>query len=310
MNPIKKYCFIIIALFSWLSCEHVDIDDLSNEVVSLVAPPNNSVSQLNNLTFWWEAVEDADEYNLQIAQYSFDSIGYLILDTTTAETNYSYNLPKGVYQWRVKAVNNASESPYFTFNLEVEINDDLDSQTIILKSPKNNLTTNEKSINFEWNTIEIADVYTFQLAGNFGDISSFIINETLTGTSYTHTFESEGSFEWRVRAENQNAVTAYVVRSLGVDCTAPIAPQLLLPVYGDTVQVPISLVWESEEGTVGDSLFIYTDALGNDLWEKRYVEQLSYDFVGPAGNYFWKLKALDAAGNESDFSPLYTFIVE
>jgi len=91
-----------------------DLIDISNEQVVLLAPADNaSFSTTDAINFSWEAVDGADEYNIQIATPSFENALEIIKNETIANTSYSVsNLSAANYKWRVKAVNLNYETDY------------------------------------------------------------------------------------------------------------------------------------------------------------------------------------------------------
>ena len=75
MKIITRIFIISIAsigiLFGFLRCDDIFEDDISTENISLYAPSDSIVTKIITHTFWWEEVEGADEYNLQIVTPDF-----------------------------------------------------------------------------------------------------------------------------------------------------------------------------------------------------------------------------------------------
>ena len=72
---------------------------------ALVAPPDGSTASSNTPTFAWDAVADAEAYQIQVdddADFSSPEI-----EETTASTDYTpaSGLGGGTYYWRVRASN-------------------------------------------------------------------------------------------------------------------------------------------------------------------------------------------------------------
>ena len=85
-----------------------------------MAPVDNSVVSESTINFSWQPLEYADSYQLQVAQPSFENAILIVEDTTITITNFSRTLENGNYQWRIKAINFAYETPYSTQNLTIE----------------------------------------------------------------------------------------------------------------------------------------------------------------------------------------------
>lgn len=117
----------LLAIGLWPSCEDIlEVPDISNEEVLLVAPLDNTVVQQSEVNFTWNGIADVDAYWIQVATPNFteaaqvllDSI--IVLDSTFAGTKAVQALTNGDYEWRVKGVNSAYGTPFsssaFTVN--------------------------------------------------------------------------------------------------------------------------------------------------------------------------------------------------
>ncbi len=113
--------FSLLALFFVMSCDDIiEVEDISNKTVTILAPTNNSMLTIDDVSFTWQTVEDAERYTIQIATPDFENAIQVVLDSTTTTTNISKTLSSGNYQWRVKAKNSDYETPYTTQNLSIE----------------------------------------------------------------------------------------------------------------------------------------------------------------------------------------------
>lgn len=113
-------CLTLI-LFLLTSCEEALERQLTGQKVKLLAPANNVATTDSIHTFYWEILEGASLYQLQVVSPKFDSIVRLETDTLIAINRHTLNLRKGNYEWRVKAFNNTSNSNYSdTFHLTIQ----------------------------------------------------------------------------------------------------------------------------------------------------------------------------------------------
>lgn len=280
--------------------------DLSNKTVTLLAPADSFQTTTLTHLFWWNEIEDAEKYNLQIVSPGFSSIQKLLLDTNLTTNKFAFTLTPGVFQWRVKAFNSSSNSPYSIFTLTIDSTTDLSGQTIVLNSPANNFLTNTTTHTFKWDTLYNADEYRFQIINSF---SQTIIDVTLTTDTAKYTL-SEGQYTWQVRAQNATSISPYSSRTITVDTTAPAVSVPTFPANNDTITGTDSLVWTRNSSAVGDSIFIYTDSLFSSP-VKAYTTNTDYTFTGTINqDYFWRLRSKDAAGNWSAFGNLIKFWVK
>lgn len=117
---LRKFCFVLI-FFSLMSCEQlIEVEDISNETVSVLAPSNNAALDTTVVSFSWEPLESAESYHLQIALPNFENTQMIVEDTLISSTNYTKSLEAGTYQWRIKALNFGYQTQYTTQNLTIE----------------------------------------------------------------------------------------------------------------------------------------------------------------------------------------------
>ena len=88
------------------------VKDLSEETVVLLAPKEQTELSTGTVVFSWETVEDATHYQLQVASPNFESARQGVIDTLVSSRNFSFDLTPEVYQWRLRALNSAYETPY------------------------------------------------------------------------------------------------------------------------------------------------------------------------------------------------------
>jgi hypothetical protein len=305
---MKKLFFLTLSFFIFISCEDIIEKDISDKTLALISPPDGYVTNSLTQTFWWQKITGAEFYKLQIAKPGFYSIQQFILDTTVSSDRFTYSLPfPGQYEWRVKAINNGSETAYTTNSLTIDSTLDLGSQTVSLSFPVDNYLTNSTFITFSWASIYNATHYRIQLTDQ---TSSTVFDSLLTATQISLTL-NEGAFTWKVRAENDISTSSYSIRTIKVDLTPPGVPVIDSPAYGDTSLVPVLLKWHNDQSSVGDSVFIFADSSLTTNLISVYTTDTSYSFTGvPFNDYYWRLKSIDAAGNESAFCIISKFYTQ
>ena len=107
---MKKKCLIILIVICLISCDETLEFSLIGKKVTLLAPVNNLNTTDSVHTFYWEKLNGAVQYQLQIVSPRFDSIVRLVDDTIITNNTFHTELDKGTYQWRVKALNNSTQS--------------------------------------------------------------------------------------------------------------------------------------------------------------------------------------------------------
>ena len=110
--------FILLLLFN---CEEIiEVEDISGDRISILAPTEASVLTDPNVTFSWNSLEDAEFYRLQIATPSFENAEQIELDSLISSLNFSKELYIGQFEWRVRGENSEFETSYTTQNFTIE----------------------------------------------------------------------------------------------------------------------------------------------------------------------------------------------
>ncbi|MFK7749800.1 MAG: hypothetical protein AB8B65_15495 [Kordia sp.] len=119
---MKKHIYSTFILLTLVSCSDIiEVPDISNDAVTLIAPANNATLSLTTLTLSWDRVEDAESYQVQIARPDFENILQLEQDSIVTENSIEIELEAGnSYQWRVRAQNSQYTTPYSTYSFSIE----------------------------------------------------------------------------------------------------------------------------------------------------------------------------------------------
>jgi hypothetical protein len=116
----SRLCGLLLCLIVF-GCEEVLERSLEGKKVVLQAPANNLSTTDSAHLFYWDEMEGALEYQLQIVTPRFDSIVRLIEDSTMNGVTFDTELEPGTYQWRVRALNNSTRSDYSdAWNLTIQ----------------------------------------------------------------------------------------------------------------------------------------------------------------------------------------------
>lgn len=118
MKKIKcVLCFLIV----FFACEEIiEVEDISNKTVNVLAPTDTATLTITTISFSWDAVADAKQYKLQIAEPNFEMANQIVLDTTVTVTNFNQTLEFGDYEWRVRAENSGYQTVYSKQSFTIE----------------------------------------------------------------------------------------------------------------------------------------------------------------------------------------------
>lgn len=119
---MKIYSRLLILMTLLLfSCDDItEIEDISNRTVNILAPTNDAVLNITDVTFSWNNVEDAENYRLQIATPSFENAAQIVADTLVTATHFTKTLTIGNYEWRVRGENSGYQTSYSTQSFSIE----------------------------------------------------------------------------------------------------------------------------------------------------------------------------------------------
>jgi hypothetical protein len=302
---------LIFCLFTFLFCFCTDVidPDIAEEELELLAPTNGLNTILATHTFWWSEVESAEEYILQIVTPNFKFAERLVLDTSLTENKFTYGLVPGTYEWRVQAANTSSSTDFETNLLTIDPTLDISGELLQLLRPYENDTTNNATIEFRWVKLYNADEYSVEL---FHDTEPVKTRTTDKDTVIIPISWGDGQYEWKLKATNTTASTAYFSRLFYLDTEAPGKPTLTTPADNKIFTVKAtSFTWNqiSNGGSiVKDSLVIYKESPSNPSVAKL-LSNTNYSVSLDAGTYKWYVRSIDKAGNLSEKSKLRSFTI-
>lgn len=296
---------IVLMIFS--ACEKVFEENIDKDKVIILTPADSSSVSSQTITFWWNEIEGATEYELQVVSPNFDSINALLLDTLLSKNKFVFNFAPGKYQCRVRALNSAYATNYTIHSFSLDSTLDLNNQLVSIISPADSFYTNDSRINFSWQPLLAANDYRFEI-GQPDFSGTIILDVNLTQTNINYTLD-EGIYTWRVRGQNNSSNTGYSTRTVIIDSTVPITPALTSPQNNAVINNDsVSLVWSGESNFLFDSVYVYQDSLATTSVASVKTNNRRYIFEGSLGeNYFWRVKTIDLAGNVGQFSLLRKF---
>lgn len=316
MKTINKIILIALAILTY-SCEDILEEDISNDTIQILSPANNSKIESNVVSFKWNTLTGADKYRIQV--YESDQV--LILDSLTTKTNITLPLSAGNYMWRVRGENYAYESVYsFPSNFSTTIPDDLTNQQVVLSSPDNDKFVNFLNVTLSWEPLKNATSYSLRVV-NTTSGQEVYSKPDITDTSITLDLPTlvDGTYEWRLKAKNTNTETKqYSARKFNIDTTIPNQPKNTLPADNSTQTANSSVAYTWSIATDGGNVkspisYIVEFAIDIDFStiikaQNSNTTTLQQTFTN-TGVYYWRVRAMDGAGNIGANSTEFKFTV-
>ncbi len=317
MKKTLSLLFASLLLFIWSCRKDFIVENIDKKTVTVNSPANNTVTTVNLISFWWEELNGAEKYNLQIVKPSFANAVSLLVDTNVTTNKFNFNLKPGTYQWRIKATNAGHSTAYQTYDIRVDTTSDLTEQFVNLISPINNSISGNKVTTFTWGTITVAKKYRVQITS----ATSLVLDTTLIAkTSLTYTLpaakSSTTAYSWNVKAINDASESQFNTNSytLTIDLKGPGVPIPTTPLIGTLVTNTDSLRWTHATDTKYDSVYVADDSLFQtnlvQLWynvNKAAIAEFNKP-ASPVGSYYWwKIRSFDLFGNPSSYSAVRKF---
>jgi hypothetical protein len=168
----------------------------------------------------------------------------------------------------------------------------------------------------QWGSVYGATKYQVEIdTNNFVNESSIVLNETIPGLQLNFTFPKDQAYEWRVKAENDTAQAKWsAVYSITYDNIPPGQVTLSSPADGQTISIPISLQWNSVATAINYKLYVFksdsTTTYSSAFPLLTNVTTYSFNQGASGDRVYWKVSAVDAAGNEGQASPLRSFVLQ
>jgi hypothetical protein len=177
-------------------------------------------------------------------------------------------------------------------------------------SPSNGDSTMDRSPNLYWHDLAYAVSYHIQISLT-SDFANLEQDNTTTASFYTATTLADGTYYWRVRAMNMEAVFSLwsEVWSFEIDNIPPDTPALLSPQSNTPINdTTPDFYWTA----VDDAAYYDMQLTGGDIGVQRYGSSSPYlTYWEPLfnGTYFWQISAVDRAGNTSAWSETQQFTI-
>ncbi len=275
--------------------------DLSMSMVTTIAPVDGTTLTESEINFNWEALENATSYNVQIAFPNFETPVQVVRDTTLTGLSYTTELASNTYEWRIKAMNDTSETLYTTHGFSVIHPLDISGDSVVLIAPTSGSVIENNTVSFSWEAILNATSYELQIATpDFENAVQIPVDMTFD-TATTQSFNLEdGVYEWRVRARNAISETDVTTSDFTVDAIEDLSDQEVIisaPEDGfETTETMVSLSWEPlEQATL--YRVVITDLEDTTVFLEQTTSEttITVDFM--PGMYTWAIRAENETQN-------------
>jgi hypothetical protein len=274
---------------------------------TIITPANNA-NVVGYPNFSWSAVPGAKYYDVQFDRaITMDDDPTISVQAGTSLTGVQMYL--GATYWRVRVEDDAG---HFSDWSAVRTVNTVEAGPVTISSPANGASvvgimkvvfpavSGARVYQLELDTVPTFD--SANLTENVSDVTPIEINPFSAGLWY-----------WHVRVYDQNYIFGAWSGTRTVTFKAPKAPTLSSPKNGKTITypAPFLLSWKAVTGASKYKIEIDNDSdFSSPTLTNDAVLGLNFnDILGVLvrGNtYYWRVKAIDAGGNESVWSVVYS----
>ncbi len=178
-----------------------------------------------------------------------------------------------------------------------------------IKEPRKDFLTNNPKFSFTWDKVRGASAYEIMIAldANFTQIVS---SQTVSGLSYASSMSfSDNFYYWHVRAYNSGGQPGKFspTYKFTIDTKPPPAPALRSPANNVTT-TKTNFVWEKIDSATKYQVDIDNNSdFSSPEWSSLRNSPAYQTYNLRRGNYYWRIRAKDLAGNWGIWSDPFVF---
>jgi hypothetical protein len=272
----------------------------SLSIPELISPEENETGVATSSTFSWGAVDDANDYHLQISTFhNFSNTARDVENIASTFYEVTGLSDNRIYYWRVKARNAEAES--FWSETQRFITGESTPEQVSLTSPANDALLNTFPI-LDWEKSDGAFSYTVQLSTT-QDMSGLLLQYDGIADDQLPIYNLEygQTYYWRIRAENlQNSSEWSDVWQFTLEKQFPKAPDLLLPLNDSENEQEVTLTWEDVTNSTGYYLQVSNSAeFSSILLNDSTITDTEKTLLLGKSSYYWRVRA--RSGNINGF---------
>lgn len=288
---------------------------------TLLSPANNSTDIARTGKLKWQAVTDAEKYEIQTAtDLAFNSVKDNDADIAAIEFSYTNYDEEAKYYWRARAIAGTTTGPWSDiWNFTTEAGPAL-PEKVVLISPVNNTDMVLPMDEMTWEAAAEADSYTLELSLVEDFSTIFQTNDNITDTKHEINGLNEGGvYYWRVKAIYGSKSTGWsdvwrFIAYSDLDSPVLLSPENLANKVNKTGE----FAWESVDGadsywlqlSRNDDFTAKTGAGSAMIYDAMNISSAAYSFdnLEQDSTYFWRV---NQTSNDvtSRWSETWTFTV-
>jgi len=284
--------------------------------------PANYAKVTGSTLLDWTDVSDPEGVTYQCSLYN-SSWSLVASQSGLASSDCAVNsfgfLADGIYFWKVRAVDGAGIASDWSTSWAFKLANTIPSIPVHL-SPSNWTRVNSSG-SLDWADVSDPEGVMYEL--KLCD-SSWLVVATRSGLASSDCALSsfgalaDGTYFWRVRAIDGGGISSdwSVSWAFRLDNTVPAVPVLVSPGNGGSTSGSPTLDWSDVTDASGARYQVQLDDnpdFSSPLLDQPFLSASEYTMAAgetlPAGTYYWKVRAVDGAGNASAWTSTWSFTV-
>tara|TARA_R110001599_G_scaffold184627_5_gene378680 strand:- start:127259 stop:132175 length:4917 start_codon:yes stop_codon:yes gene_type:complete len=279
------------------------------DVPQLTSPLKNATDLDTLVSFQWNASNDAEAYEIQVATDSeFNILFFEDSLSSTMVENIKFEFAS-TYYWRIRAVNTVGESDWTsarTFTIREQ-----EPEIPQLLLPVDNQVDVDTLTTFVWKSADRANSYTFQISTDSLFGSLFLEEITSDTSKNVGGMDFQQEYFWRVKSSNSAGESEYsTVSSFIVKAEDASIPELLSPANnGKDIVISPDFVWTGAQGATKYEFELSSALDFSSLSENQTLTDttLSLNFdLSYETQYYWRVRGIGVS-DTSDWSPVFNF---
>ncbi len=269
-------------------------------------------------------------YYIYLATSPKFSTGTIIQNTQVSPNTYTYvdGLNAGTYYWKIYAEGNGGGNQSTVYNFTI-----VTPPTLL--SPANGVIINNNTLTFDWTDVQIIgkDVKYIVEVRDENGVTVSINNNIMASTFTASEVYSDGSYTWKVTPYSEEVkgdiVTYppsndYTFTIKTADTTSPSSPMPIFPENGAVINDnTLTFDWTDVTDPSGVRYIIqisinqefssHTSPVTSARWDGALLTstyQVPDTVTQTDGTYYWRVYAIDGAGNVSPSSSVASYTVK
>jgi hypothetical protein len=296
------YVLVPLILILFFACSEIILEkDIKNKSIVLLSPKDSSTLKSLTPSFWWDEVEGARNYQIQIVSPTFENPVRLYVDSIVATNKFTMDLDTLQFQWRVRALNGGYQSSYTTATFKIDSGSVIEDRALKLLSPSNDSYFKNQDIELKWEAATDVEKYNLVVTGD----TSIDINLSNTIISSKIKFGANKNFTWKVIPINSAHYKESEKFTFGIDNKLPTVPTLTQPNDNAVISAEAATFsWNSSDENLSKNFLLIFDEAGNSTVVTKDAGinntlQITKEELGTSGiKRQWAVKSVDKAGNE------------